>query len=107
LPEIGAIREVDLDDPPRDLRLDRHDLVGRALAHLVEVERRVARDRGLDGDGGRRPLERRLRLPVAGGERQDEESQQTEAPSPAGNPTTHRAHVSFHGYPWIRLTTGC
>jgi hypothetical protein len=65
---------VDLRDPTGHLRLDRDDLGGDALADLVEVGGRIARDRGRDRDGRGRPLDRRLRLPVAAREEVGDEA---------------------------------
>ena len=85
--EIGAVREMDLDDAPRDLRLDGDHLVGHGLAHRVEVERRVARDRGRHGDRRRRALEGGLRLLLAGGQGQGEKTDPDQRSGPAARTT--------------------
>ena len=85
--QVGAVGEVDLHDPPGDLRLDRDHLVGDALAHRVDVERRVAGDRRRDGDGRGRALECRLGLSIARGEAENEEGEQADRGQPGGPAT--------------------
>ena len=60
--EVGAVGDVDLDDPARDLRLDGDDLVRHALAHRVDVQGRVARDGRRHRHRRGRPLEAGLLL---------------------------------------------
>ena len=89
---VGAVGEVDLDDPARDLGLERHDLVRHAPAHGVDVERRVAHDRRGHRHGRRRALEARLLLlTLARRQRECEDTHPGQRPGP-GQAERHTLH---------------